>query len=122
MNIHIKTSNLSLTPSISEYANKRLVKIAKFLDHDSTVQCDVELAKTVAHQHKGDIFKAEIHIVGSGKNLYASTEKDDLYAAIDIVRDDLLRELHAGKGKEISLIRRSGARVKNTLKGLWPWK
>ena len=122
MNINIKTTAISLTPAISEYVSKRLEKIGKLLANDAPVQCDVELGRTTEHHNKGNIFRAEIHIVAAGKNLYASSEKDDLYVAIDAVKDDILSELKAGKGKKISLIRRSGARVKNMMKGLWPWK
>lgn len=121
MNINLKGTNISLTPAITEYTNKRLSKISKILSWDPSAQCDVELAKTTQHHQKGDIFKAEIHIVGANKNHYASVEKDDLYAAIDFVRDDILRELKATKGKRLSYIRRSGARVKDMVKGLWPW-
>lgn len=121
MNINIKTTGITLTASISDYVSKRLEKIDKILQSDPSAQCNVELGKTSGHHQKGDIFRAEIHIVGSGKDAYASHEKDDLYAAIDIVRDDILRELKSGKGKRLSLIRRSGARVKYMVKGLWPW-
>ncbi|MEI7463329.1 MAG: ribosome-associated translation inhibitor RaiA [Candidatus Taylorbacteria bacterium] len=121
MNINLKGTNITLTPAITEYTNKKLVKVAKILSWDPSAQCDVELAKTSAHHQKGDIFKAEIHIVGANRNHYASAEKDDLYVAIDFVRDDILRELKSNKGKRLSYIRRSGARVKNMVKGLWPW-
>jgi len=121
MNTNIRTNNITLTAAISDYTNKRLKKIEKILDGDPTVQCDIELGRTSSHHHKGEIFRAEIHIVGAGKNVYAAAEKIDLYSAIDAVRDEVLRELRAGKGKRISLIRRSGARVKNMVKGLWPW-
>ncbi|MDE1941022.1 MAG: HPF/RaiA family ribosome-associated protein, partial [Patescibacteria group bacterium] len=109
------------TPAISDYANKRLEKIAVLLDSDPAAQCDIELGKTTDHHKKGNIFRAEIHVVGAGKNYYASSEQNDLYAAIDIVRDEIIRELTAGKAKRVSLLRRSGARVKNMIKGLWPW-
>lgn len=121
MNTNIKTTTIALTPAISDYINKRLAKIAHFLDGDSTAQCDIELAKTSGHHQKGNIFKAEIHIVGAGKNFYASSTQPDLYAAIDIVQSEIIQELKSGKAKKISLVRRSGARVKNMVKGLWPW-
>ncbi len=121
MNTNIKMTNISMTPAISEYVTKRLKKVENILSGDPSIQCDVELAKTTAHHHKGDIFRAEVHIVGSGKNLFASAEKDDLYVAIDAVQDDIMRELKVVKGKRISYIRRSGARVKDMVKGLWPW-
>jgi ribosomal subunit interface protein len=122
MNINIKTTQITSTPAISEYVNKRLEKIGKIIGDDPSVQCDIELARTTSHHNKGDIFKAEIHIVGAGKNLYASAEKEDLYTAIDVVQGDIVRELTAHKEKHISLVRRGGAHVKSIMKGLWPWK
>jgi putative sigma-54 modulation protein len=121
MNINIKGSNISLTPAISDYVDKRLKKISKLLGNDSALQCDVELARTTAHHQKGEIFRAEVHIVGSGKDIYAASEQEDMYAAIDLVRDDVLREVKAKKAKQISLVRRGGARMKAMVKGLWPW-
>ena len=121
MNTNIKSTNVALSTAITDYADKRFNKIAKLLDHDPATQCDIELARTTAHHQKGEIFRAEIHIVGAGKNLYAVAEKADLYAAIDGVRDEILRELKNQKEKRISFISRGGARVKAMLKGLWPW-
>lgn len=121
MNINIKTTNITLSAPISEYVEKRLRKIGKILEDDTATQCDLELAKTTAHHQKGPIFKAEIHIVGSNKNFYATCEREDLYTAIDAVRDEILRELNSRKDKNISFIRRGGARVKAMVKGLWPW-
>ena len=122
MNTNIKATGIALSPAISEYIDKRLAKIAGLLEQDKSTQCDVELGKVTEHHQKGDIFKAEIHIVGAGKNAYASAEKQDIFAAIDAVRDEILHELRSGKGKRVSLIRRSGARVKNMVKGLWPFR
>lgn len=121
MNINLKATNISLSPAISEYVDKRLKKVSKIVGPDPSVQCDIELARTTDHHQKGEIFRAEIHIVGASKDIYASSEKEDLYAAIDDVRDEVLRELKTKKEKQISLIRRGGARMKAMIKGLWPW-
>ncbi|MEK7646473.1 MAG: ribosome-associated translation inhibitor RaiA [Patescibacteria group bacterium] len=122
MNINIKTTALTMTDAISEYIAKRLEKVTKLIGEDPSVQCDVELARTTSHHNKGDIFKAEIHIVGAGKNLYASSEKEDLYTAIDDVQNEIVRELTTDKEKKQSMIRKGGARMKAMMKGLWPWK
>jgi putative sigma-54 modulation protein len=122
MNINIKTTNISLTPAISEYIDKRMEKISKLVESDPTIKCDLEVGRTTSHHNKGDVFKAEIHIVGSHKNAYASAEETDLYSAIDIVRDDIVRSLTGAKEKYASRLRRGGARVKGMMKGLWPWK
>ena len=118
MNIQTKATTLSLTPAISEYVEKKMSTIGKFFEDDATVRCDVELAKTTNHHNKGDIFKAEVHIVAKDKNIYASVEKEDLYMAIDLVRDDVMRKIKSSNDKHRSLIRRGGARIKEIIKGL----
>jgi ribosomal subunit interface protein len=117
MTTNIKTTNISLTDAISEYTSKRMAAIADLLKDDTTVKCDVELGRTTNHHNKGDIFRAEIHIVGKGRDHYASSEEEDLYKAIDMVRDEMLREVRSSKEKKLSLIRRSGAKIKNFLRG-----
>lgn len=118
MNINIKTSNITLTDAIFDYTAKRLEAVKQFLQNDPTIKTNVELGRTTTHHKNGDIFRAEIHITGKNKDLYASAEESDLYRAIDMVRDEILREVRSLKSKRISLLRRGGAKIKNILKGL----
>ena len=122
MNINMKPTRIILTPAISDYVDKRIGTIGKFHENDSTAQCDIELARTSNHHKQGDIFRADVHIVGKDKNIYASEEHEDLYAAIDAVRDNILREIKSTTSKKRSLIRRGGAQIKNIIKGIWPTK
>jgi ribosomal subunit interface protein len=120
MNIQIKTTTIIPTPAISEYVEKKLNPLEKFFQNDSTLKFDLELAKTTNHHKNGDIFRAEIHILAIDTNIYASAEKEDLYMAIDAVKDEVLREIKTSNSKRRSLIRRGGAQIKNILKGIWP--
>jgi len=121
MNIRIKATNLTLTPAVTDYINKRLDRLAKFVREDPSMIIDVEVGRTTNHHHKGDIFRAEIHVVGEGVDAYASAEHQDLNMAVNDAKDEIMRKLHSGKGKRISYVRRSGARVKAMVKGIWPW-
>ncbi len=121
MNIRVKATNVTLSPVMSEYVNKSLAKVEKAVGNDPAIQCDVELARTTAHHQKGDIFRVDIHIVGSGLDEYASADREDLNVAVMDARDEIIRKLRTGKGKRISYVRRSGARVKAMMKGLLPW-
>lgn len=116
MNTNIKATNITLTDAISEYVAKRFQTIEKFLENDPTVRIDIELARTTAHHKNGDIFKAEIHIIGRHRDIYVTVEKSDLYAAIDALRDDVHNRVAESKEKRISFVRRGGARVKNIIK------
>ena len=121
MNIRVKTTNVTLSQALSDYVNKCLSRVSKIVSSDSTVQCDVELARTSKHHQKGDVFMAEIHIVGEGIDAYASVERKDLNLAIGDMRDEIVRKLKAGKSKHLSYVRRGGAKVKAMIKGIWPW-
>ena len=94
----------------------------KLIEHDRSVRVIVEVGRTTSHHNKGEIFRAEIRVVGAGKDLYASSEKADLYKAIDDATDEIVRELTSNKERRLSRIHRSGIKVKNMMKGLWPWK
>ncbi|MEY2664334.1 MAG: hypothetical protein RIT04_142 [Candidatus Parcubacteria bacterium] len=119
MNTNIKGTNIQLTDAINDYLAKRFQAIEKFLVADTTVQCDIELSKTTDHHKHGDIFRAEVHIVGKNRDIYVTAEKSDLYAAIDEVRDEVFRNITSSKDKQISRIRKGGARLKNSIKNFF---
>jgi len=129
MDIQIKIKgsageSFTITPAIREYINKRCQTFARFLEHDPAAFVVVELGKTTERQKHGEIFSAEIHIVGkiAGKesDIYATSDREDLYMAIDAARDEVFQSITSKKSKNTSLMRRSGARVKNILKGfIW---
>jgi putative sigma-54 modulation protein len=116
MNLNIKTTNISLTPAIRDYFEKKIMSLDKLVDFDrDNVLIQVELGKTTQHHHKGDFFRAEVNLRVSGNNYRAVVEKEDLYAAIDGVKDVLTQEVKSGKQKRMSIVRRGAQRVKDML-------
>lgn len=121
MRLNIKGTNFTLTKDVEEYLGKKLDAISKFLPREENgALCQVELGKTTRHHQSGDIFRAEINLETGGRMFRAVAERNDLRAAIDAMRDAITKELGAYKAKRVSLLRRSGARVKQFLKGLYP--
>ncbi len=117
MNIKIRSKNLEITPAIDDYVTKKIRTLEKFLDSQKEILCEVEIGKTTNHHKSGDIFRAEVNITEPGsKQFYAVAEESDLYAAIDVVRDEAEREIVSFKRKYKTLFRRGAARVKNLLK------
>ncbi|MDP2638886.1 MAG: ribosome-associated translation inhibitor RaiA [Candidatus Azambacteria bacterium] len=110
MKINLKTKNFEITPSIREYVQEKLDNLDKFLPKDESIFADVELGKTTEHHQKGDIFRVEINLTVPGRLIRAVAEESDLYAAIDVAKDGLQREITVNKEKKISLYRR-GARL-----------
>lgn len=117
MKINIKATGIELTPAISDYVHKKVTTLEKYITNDDAV-AQVEVGRTTQHHKTGDVFKAEVHVTGAGLDLYAVSEHSDLYAAIDLVKDEIVRNTIQLKGKRESLSRRGGRMVKDMMKGL----
>lgn len=116
----IKVTGIEITPVISEYLEKKIASLDKLLDsEDTSILAQVEIGKTTKHHHQGDVFRAEINLHIAGADFRVESEMDSLYSAIDVVRDQMHQELQAYKRKKVSLIRRSGAKIKSALKGIY---
>lgn len=118
MSTNIKATNIELTPAIQDYVEKKLTALNKYLEKDIEPNIQVEVGKTTKHHKGGDVFRAEIKISGAGLNQYAVSEKDDLYAAIDIAKDEIIKEIQHQKGKNTRIFRRQQQALKDALRGL----
>lgn len=119
MNITTKATNIEITPAIADYIEKKFSAFDKFVQSDmASSRCDVEVGKTTRHHRSGDVFRAEVNLHIDGKSFYAVSELDDLYAAIDVVKDEIIRQVTSQKEKTNTLYRRGALHVKNILKGI----
>jgi len=119
MNINIKATNTELTPAIRDYVEKKVTSLEKFISkYGENAQVQVEVGKTTHHHNKGDVFRAEMNVslAGNAYQFRAEAETIDLYAAIDMAKDELERELSRFKGKRESLYRRGAKTLKNLMK------
>lgn len=117
MQIKIHSTNFDITPAIEQYVYKKISSLEKFIGGGEQVLCEVEIGRTTRHHKSGDIFRAEVNILEPGnKQIYAVAEEGDLYAAIDIVRDEAERLIISQKNKRSTLFRRGGAKIKQLLK------
>ena len=125
MKINIKATNIELTPEISDYTHKKVSSIEKYLPlqtdnniSEGDIVAHVEVGKTTKHHKAGEIFRSEVHIVGGGLDIYATSEQEDLTVAIDLVRDEVIRSATQIKGNQETLTRRGAKMVKYMMKGL----
>ncbi len=122
MKIIIKGKNLELTPEIKNYINQKIGSLERFKENlDGSTVARVEIGITTFHHQKGNIFRAEVNlsIPGGLKVLRAETEKEDLFLAINEVRDELQRKIKKYKGKMIAKQRR-GAHILKRLRRFSP--
>ena len=117
MKINIKATGIELTQAITDYVHEKVSTLEKYLTNPDSV-AEVEVGRTTQHHKSGEVFKAEVHVTGNGLDLYAVSEHSDLYAAIDEVKDEIVRNTVSEKGRRQTLSRRGGQMVKNMIKGI----
>lgn len=125
MHIKIQATDMKLTREIDDYIRKRIGTISRFLgNEDAMAMAEVEVGRITYHHKRGEVFKAEANLDMPGKQFRATAEAEDLYTAIDEVRQELEREVVSAKDKERTLFRRGAAMLKDIGKGLdrFKWK
>jgi ribosomal subunit interface protein len=122
MNINIKAKHIELTDEIRQYVLTKLDSVNKLLSHPENALAEIEVGKESNHHSKGDVFRAEANISADGKQFYVVMIKDDLYAAIDELKDEISEKIKSSNKKSRSNFRDGAGKVKNFIKGMWPWR
>ena len=119
MTINIKATNTELTPAISSYVEEKVAGLDKFIvaKDPESVLANVEIGLSSKHHQSGKVFRAEINLHIGGKYIRAVSEQEDLYAAIDDMRDQVIREIKSFKEKKRDLARKGGSIIKDILRG-----
>ena len=126
INYNIKGTGVPVTDELRSYVEKKLAAAEKFLQGDSTAHTDVEFefdprrdpSSAKATEGKGGKYRAEF-TVSSGGSVYRAEEwGTTLHEAIDVAQNELLKELRRTKRKNLHLMRRGGAIIKDVMRGL----
>jgi len=118
----LKATSFLLTAGIEQAIDRIIKSLEAYVDPDDTsTLAEIEVSRTTRHHRGGEIFRAEINFHSRRGNLRVESEKEDLYVALSVVKDELVEALRSRKLKRIHFIRRSGLALKNMLRGL-PWR
>ena len=97
MIINIQAKGVDMTDAIKQYAEEKATDLEKYFDN--IVGIDAIVGMNSNHHNKGKIYFAEFNVQVPGKNLNMKKEAEDLYKAIDKVKDHLKVEFEKMKGK-----------------------
>ena len=109
---------MDLTSAITDYVNKKIEAINKFVSFGEEVIVYVEVGKTTMHHKQGNYFKAEFDVTINGEKFFTDSEKSDLYKAVDDAKDELIKKIKNSKKKKTTLYKRGATSVKKMLKGI----
>lgn len=98
MNININFTGIEATNAIKEYITEKVESLTTYFEDISSA--DVDVGMSSSHHNKGKIYYAEFKIqIPSKPSLYIRKDAEDLYKAIDKVKDHMKVELEKIKGK-----------------------
>lgn len=91
MQPNITGHHVEITDALREFVTTKFAKLEQYFDRINQVYVvlSVEKVKQIA--------EATVHV--NGGELHASSEQEDMYAAIDILVDKLARQLNKHKDK-----------------------
>jgi ribosomal subunit interface protein len=122
MKINSQAKNMELTPAIQDYVVKRVTNLGKLLDKiekkTGEILVNFNVNKTTNHHKLGEILHADCSVVTRRGSYFSSADKEDLYEAIDAVKEELFMEISKDKDKKRTLFNRGSRKIKNMIKGI----
>lgn len=97
MTTNIRLQNIKQSEAIKQYAIEKIESLEKYFDN--ITQADITVGMITTGQNKGKIFTCEVNLHIPKKVIHISKEAEDLYKAIDKVKDHLKVELEKVKGR-----------------------
>ncbi|WP_372748005.1 ribosome hibernation-promoting factor, HPF/YfiA family [Litorivivens sp.] len=91
MQITVSGHHVDVTPALRDYVNTKLTKLQRHFDNITNTDITLTVEKLVQ--------KAEGTVHVAGADLFAASESEDMYAAIDLLADKLDRQLIKHKEK-----------------------
>lgn len=122
MQINFQSKNIELTLAIKDYVLKKETNLGRLLSQiekrGGEVVANFDVAKSTNHHKSGAVFHADCLINIKGEEFYGSADEEDLYTAIDAVKENLFREISKNKDRRQTLFKRGAMSIKKMLKGL----
>lgn len=98
MTINISAVGMELTPAIRSYTEDKFSSLEKF--EGSIMHIDIDIGMETHHHHKGEIFTCSATLQLPKDVLKVEKKEEDLYKAIDKVKDHL-REILVEKKERV---------------------
>ena len=91
MNLNITGHHVEVTPAIRDYVGNKLDRVIRHFDNVTSVNVILSVEKLAQ--------KAEVTLHVRGKDIFAESQDEDMYAAIDLMTDKLDRQVLKYKRK-----------------------
>ncbi len=118
MNITIKATGCELSEATREFVEGKLGALRKHTGaHADTALLACEVEESIGVVRAGARYRAGATLSVDGRIFRGEAVSETLEGAVDLVRDELIREVAKVRGKQRSLLKRGGARIKRLFWG-----
>jgi len=115
-NLTIYCKDFDLTDAIKVYAEEKMAHLYKYFNHDEEeISFNLRLGKVSNSRNQGKIFYAEVSVHSPEKNFGGRIEEEDIYAALDLLKDELARNIRDYKDKVRTLTKKDAQKFKQEL-------
>ena len=116
-NLTIFCKDFELTDGIKSYLTDKMSTLTKYLNQeDDVVSFNARLGKVSNHHNNGKIYFVEVSIHTPRKTFGAGVEAEELYTAIDLLKDELSGNITHYKSKTRALARKGAQKFKQTVR------
>lgn len=92
MQIAVTFRHMESSEAVRNYVEEKLARVRKYIEEPIDAQVVLSVQKKIYH-------RAEVTMVAKGLTMKSAEEKDDMYAAIDLMVDKIERQLKRYKEK-----------------------
>ncbi len=120
MRTTFKGKNTDLTPALRAYIESKLVrpteKLVSKSDAKENLLLEIEVSRTTKHHRKGMVWWAEANLKIGKRLIRAEQSGEDPREVIDLVEEELKREIIAYKGKSQTKEIRGARKLKRMMR------
>ncbi len=109
MQLQLTGKNIELTPALKAYVDDKIGGLEKYNEQITQMRVTLE---DVREEHTKQ-FKATVQIQAGHEVLFTEEVAADMYAAIDIIKDEMLRQLRDLKAKLETKHRKANASMRD---------
>jgi ribosomal subunit interface protein len=105
-----------MTPEVESYVDDKIAAIEKLITYqdDDEIRCDIELAHM--RDQRAPVWRAEINLVVKGVLYRAEATGENVQAALDEMKDEIMKRVRRDKRKRFDFLKRGGLKLKEVLK------
>ena len=116
-NLTIVCKDFEVTQAIKSYVADKMSSLNKYLNQDEdNITFNTRLGKVSNKQNHGKIFYAEVSIHTPEKNFGARMEAEEIYVAIDLLKDELADNIIHYKERVRDLERQNAIKFKEQIR------